>query len=294
MGKRGSMKYQIIKRIDEMKRFGQSKHMAKKEEKEKCLTEGRPWNPARVEGIFSFSTAATYKKEVIVFSEWAKETHGVKNIEDVKPMHVQKYLEEGMEKGHSPWTLHMRAAALSKVFEISREDFTEKMGFQLPSRKREKITRSRLPRSHDAHFSEKNHSDIVNFAIATGLRRLELLNLKPEDIGDDGIYVKGKGGRERIVPPIKKAHAHVRRCKEQAQKNGQEKVFSSVPGKMDVHSYRREYAQARYGEVVQRQDFRGKQYKAKDGRVFETKALYEVSRNLGHSRLDVVVGNYLD
>jgi hypothetical protein len=36
MSKHGSLKYQLNQRLNELKRFGQSKHQAKQEEKERC------------------------------------------------------------------------------------------------------------------------------------------------------------------------------------------------------------------------------------------------------------------
>ena len=98
----------------------------------------------------------------------------------------------------------------------------------------------------DKHFSEIRNADIVAFCRGTGLRRSEL-----ELVTGDRLYQENgktflridrgtKGGRPRSVPVI----GDVGRIRELCRSAGSGRVFPRVPGGMDVHSYRAEYATA--------------------------------------------------
>lgn len=317
MARRESIIYQVIKRLKELIRFGQSKHLAKQEEKFRCQEEGRPWNPARVEGIYSFKTYEVYKEHCLDFANWVRKEKGVKSLEQAR-QYVKEYLEKEIAEGKSPWTLRVKASALAKLFGCSTPDF----GVELPSRSRGFIHRSRLEREHDKHFSERRNRDVVEFCRATGLRRKELLRVTWRDVyrGEDGrlmVHVdQGKGGRSREVPVAKGMEEVVWEARERARLSGQEKLFPHVVNRMDVHSYRREYAMARYRELQQmsereleqeimrenlRKDemeallkLKGKTYNRQDGRAFEKFLLAIVSKNLGHNRIEVVARHYLD
>ena len=111
--------------------------------------------------------------------------------------------------------------------------------------------------------------------------------------------VTTKGGRGRIVYVIKSAYDSVLKSKELAEKMGQTTVFQKVHHAMDVHSHRAIFAKRKYQEVIE--DLKEKcieiklDYICRDGsgRRFNKQALAITSKNLGHSRLDVIVKNYL-
>lgn len=296
MAREGSIIYQVLKRLKELQRFGESKHLAKKEEKLKCLEQGRPWNPARVEGIYSFKTYEVYKEHCLDFANWVRKEKGVKNLEQAR-QYVREYLEKQIAEGKSAWTLRLKAAACAKLFGCTTSDF----GVELPKRSREDIHRSRLEREHDRHFSEHRNRDIVEFCRATGLRRKELVRVTWKDVyrNDEGrvvVYVgQGKGGRPREVPVVKGMEEAVWEAREKARLSGQEKLFLHVPNRADIHSYRREYAMARYRELEEEGKVAtGELYRRRDGQKFDRGILLAVSRDLGHNRVDVVARHYLD
>ncbi|MGG1444207.1 site-specific integrase [Brevibacillus laterosporus] len=299
-----SLKYQMLQRIDSLKRFGQSKHEAKQAEKARCEATGEKWNPAKVEGIYSMKTCDTYKEHALNFCSWARETHAVRHVDQISKDQVGQWLQQSIDKGHSAWTVKVQAAAMAKVLGCKTTDFS----VELPARKRADIQRSRGDKSHDKHFSEKNHMAAVQFSKGTGLRRTELMRLKPEQIyrDQDGrvhlAEVKGKGGRVREVPVTKEQQQHVWKCKLEAKANGRAVVFAHVPNRMDVHSYRREYAMTRYQEVYEERiayyqenpDYEPDTYNRRDGKKFDRYVLGVVSQNMGHTRIDVIPRHYLD
>jgi hypothetical protein len=98
------------------------------------------------------------------------------------------------------------------------------------------------------------------------------------------VDIKGKGGRVRDVPVLKGHEKAILEVASTAQERGDIKVWARVPGHMDVHGYRREYAQAMYKQVHGSVYVKGQPYHV---------ALMVVSSALGHSREDVVIQNYL-
>lgn len=281
----------IVKQVEwELKkqiRFGESKHEAKQRAREQALKEGKTWNPARVEGIYSIQTLKDYLKKGVNFAKWARDTHGAKTLEQAKA-----YVPEFLEQYDNPWTRRCYASALSKLYHCSSTDWD----VQFEVRSKDKITKSRKKAVRDRNFSKERNKDLVDFCKGTGLRRKELLELRPDDIYEkDGqvfVFVReGKGGRKRNVHVLKGYEKVVLSAKRRALKEGRDKVFPKVHTDADIHALRREYAQARYREVS---NFRTRNlYRTKDGHVYDRDALGIVSQDLGHSRLDVVVKHYL-
>ena len=73
---------------------------------------------------------------------------------------------------------------------------------------------------------------------------------------------------------------------------GDDLVFPRIPRHLDVHSYRREFAQALYLAHAP-----GRELPSATGRLtpgsYDVAAVTYVSHALGHSRLDVVLRHYL-
>jgi integrase len=299
MARKESIIHQVFTKLDELKRFGESKHQAKQFEKIKCKVEEKQWNAARVPGIFSYKTVDTYKEHCLNFARWARSEHGCKTLDQAKPF-VGQWLQQSIDKEHSAWTIRTKASAVAKMYGCKSNEF----GVKLPSRNRENITRSRKERLHDKHFSEKKNINLVNFCKGTGLRRKEITALRAKDIykNENGrvcVHVeRGKGGRTREVPVVEKYVKHVWNCRQAALSRGYEaKVFEHIPNRADIHGYRREYASSRYNEVFAKRDpgDRFKElYNRQDGRTFDREVLKEVSKDMGHSRVDVIARHYLD
>lgn len=276
-----SLKRQLRKAIFEQTRFGESKHEAKKAAKVEAQAKGERWNPARVDGIFSIGTAASYAKQAKYFANWVEEKHGKGITMAEAKKYVSEFLEEGVRKGLSPWTLQLQRSALRKVFNDPK--LAEEV--KLPIRHRDSVKRSRLEVESDKKFSEAKNKDFVDFARATGLRRHELAALTKEDVLEDGTVIvrQGKGGKSRYVKPLENFKHRIIEIAKKTPPG--EKIFNNIPVRADVHSYRREYSQKKYQELT--------------GQKLETTvkkndpvALRKVSQNLGHNRIDVVPRSY--
>ena len=147
---------------------------------------GNKPNNLRTYGIHSTSTYNTYKKHALNFAKWERSVHPekeYKNLETMPPKHVGQWLRESIAMKESGFTTRLKAASMAKIMGRNSNSF----GIVLPSRKNDgpTITRSRNEVSYDNHFSEKNNAEIISFSKATGLRRSELEQLKPEQIKID-------------------------------------------------------------------------------------------------------------
>ena len=94
-----SLKFQILKRIDSLKRFGQSKEAAKKEQKFNDYILGVKENSLRAAGIYSKSTCDNYKKHSLNFAAWEREKHPEKEFKilyNIPREHVGEWLKEGI------------------------------------------------------------------------------------------------------------------------------------------------------------------------------------------------------
>lgn len=286
MAKRPSLKKQIVDRLNQQAKFGISKHHAKQLYREYCKTQGIEYNPARVPGIFSIKTMESYKEECIRFGEWAKREHGIRYVNDAK-QYVSEYLQRGIDRGLSAWTLQKQRAALRKLY----QDHTLASEVEIPKRRQKDVIRSRGQKAMDREFSEGKNQDLVNFCKGTGLRRREVQNVKVKDVtqNDEGrlvIKVRGKGcakgGRPREVVVLKGYENHIRQLVK--GRNPEENIFNKIPVRADIHGYRREYAKARYEELT------GRKF---DRNCYDKKAVQQVSKDLGHNRISVALDNYL-
>jgi len=149
-------------------------------------------------------------------------------------------------------------------------------------------------------FSESRNEEFVNFCKATGLRRHEITDLKPENLGFDeatGKYIlvniKGKGGRIRECPILSKRV--VERMKNTP--DGQ-KVWDKIPSRTDIHSYRADYCKSIYSyharpiEEIPKEE---RYYCRRDlkGLIYDKRAMKIASLALGHNRISVIAAHYL-
>jgi integrase len=244
--------------------------------------------------IHSYKTRATYQEQTIRFAKWVRQHHQIISLAQLDPRADElatAYLQQQAASGKSPYTLQTERAALRLFFDNHALAAT----VMIPRRERARITRSRGPKKHDRHFQPENWPELVKFARATGLRRHELRALRCSDIlARDGQLVahvaSGKGGLERNVPVLAGCESDVLAMRE--GRDPEEPVFPSIPKHFDVHSERREYAQALYLQFAL-----GRTLPPAQGRLkrkdYDREAAERVSAALGHRRVDIVLRHYI-
>jgi len=234
-----------------------------------------------------------------LFHSVLREKYGCKTLAQCR-----QYADEWLrlridEEKKSAYTIHLERAALCKLYGDTAADY-----ISVPPRLRKNIVRSRRQAVRDAHFSEANHADFVEFCRSTGLRRAELRALTGDKLvkGDDGrwcilVNKMSKGGRPRKAPIV----GNVAKIVGMMQAAGTGRVFEKIPNGADIHSYRAEYAttvylmHARKTEDIPKED---RYYRRKDMRgrpPLDRRAMGYASAALGHSqgRINVVAEHYI-
>jgi integrase len=285
---------EALDRLDEKMAIGESRRDAKLALREE---QGATWSISTGK-IHSFKTRTAYQESTIRFVKWARATHHVISLAQLDSLAndlATEYLQQQLTEGKSPYTLQKERAALRLFF----ADRTLASNVAIPRRARERITRSRGPAAHDRHINLANWQPLIRFLQATGLRRGELRALRQRDIvcgdleyyPDDVVQVRnGKGGKVRVVPVLPGREDDVRAVIPGGDPEAL--VFPRIPKHLDVHSYRREYAQALYQHYAF-----GRELPPAMGRLkpsdYDRYAALRVSWALGHNRVDVVLRHYL-
>ncbi|SDB05044.1 Phage integrase family protein [Ruminococcaceae bacterium FB2012] len=285
MSKNKTIKFQVQNILMLLLAIGESRREAKAESED---------NKSPL--IHSWSTYNNYVKICIAFGNWVKEIFHIKEVADMKP-YVSAYLKYRSDCGLSAWTVRLDAAALAKLYGCTSDGF----GVDLPERKRSDVKRSR---GEVKKFSEENHTDIVTFCKATGVRIHELKALTKEDVftDEDKVFVLvkcGKGGKSRIVPVLVGHEDDVLKVAEHCT-DDKELLFKKkdIPARLPSHKYRAMYAKAQYQSLTRPLDEipPKERYicrKDKAGVVYDKKAMEKVSKMLGHNRISVIAESYL-
>lgn len=321
MSKRGNMVHEMLAAVRKQTRYGDSRHEAKAEARQRASDTGTRYEQPR--GIRGFGTAKTYTAVGNNFINWVLDNH---RTEVAHLKHAERFVPEFLAAkqaaGLSNYSLHTYGAALSCIYDKTPEE----LGVPRYERKVENITRTRDYKP--ASDLPQQHQIAAEFSRATGLRRagLEHLHIDYLREREDGrleVFVDkqgAKGGRERWVPVLKGREDFVRSVFDRARErsaaayNGSTRVFSKSDIPQAVHCYRAEYARDLVDEVQREHDYTdNRKYYGRGphaGQHWDRAALAYVSRALGHgehcpddfsideiaktvTRLNVVVNHYL-
>ncbi|NLW92486.1 MAG: site-specific integrase [Syntrophomonadaceae bacterium] len=268
MSKRPSLFHELLCSLRDQKRFGESKHEAKRIAITWAHSQGRSGFGVAPEGVYSVVTFAGYRQVAHEFAAWCTKTGHARTMAEAK-FWVPLYLAERICSGKSAWTVQRDRSALRKIY----RDPNLACEVEVPRRRLTDIKRSRYPVKMDKQFDPGDYPELVDFCRAVGLRRHELAAVKPDNIYWRGgkLYVQvhqGKGGKPRDVTVVTRMQSRV--LKIISDKPLDKPIFSHIPAKMDVHSYRAEYATTRLLEATEE----------------------KVTRDLGHNRVDVIRGHY--
>lgn len=282
-----------------------------KEQLDSKLAIGQNKHAAKAAGtyrqyIYSWGTYRTYMQQCCQFVHWCKAaakedgSRQPRSLEDCR-QYVARYMQH-LQQEYSAYTQKLVLSALCKLY---NEYPTEGHPFDLQempeARHRADIVRSRNVTERDLHFSEKNNADIVTFCCCTGLRRAELQQIRGIDLDVNTnalmVYRGTKGGRMRIVP-LCGSDEEIETIRRLAAAAGNDKVFEYIPSAMDVHHYRSVYCQRIYDQYARPLDkipAADRYYCRNDkkGTVYDRKAMLQASKTLGHNRISVIAGHYL-
>lgn len=255
--------------------------------------------------IYSWGTYKTYLQQCCQFARWCKQqarqdgSRQPRSLEDCR-QYVVRYIHHLQQQEYSAYTQKLVLSALCKLYS---EYPTEGQPFGLQempeARHRANIVRSRNATERDRHFSEKNNADIVTFCCCTGLRRAELAQIRGIDLDGNSllVYRGTKGGKVRIVPVVGSAD-ETAAIQQMAAAAGNKKIFNHISSAMDVHHYRSVYCQRvynQYARPLEQIPSADRYYCRQDqkGVIYDRRAMLQASRALGHNRISVIAGHYL-
>jgi integrase len=269
-------------------------HESRGEAKEQARRDGAYVWAYSTGKIHSFKTRSTYQEHVLKFVSWARSQYSIKSLEQLDARADElatEWLQQQVD-GKSPYTLQVERAALRLFFGKRALAST----VCIPRRARSSIMRSRGEKAHDRHFQPANWQPLLKFLEATGLRRQEVRDLRCGEVSQDDhgqvyVYVRsGKGGRERRVGVLPGRETDVLSIV--AGRDPKESVFGRIPKHLDVHSYRRLFAQALYLHHEPGRNLPPAAGRLKPG-DYDRVAAMHVTEALGHNRIDVVLRHYL-
>lgn len=286
MGKRPGAKYSAVQHLNSLMADGTKRSDAKAEARRR----GESLFAFTDQRIHAFETRNTYQQIVMRFLDWCRQHHDIHDLERIKERAdelVSSYLGERIIQGYSAWTLQTERSALRMFYQ--NRDLAASV--ELPKRKRENIVRSRRPTVRDGHIHLDDWQHVINFCLACGLRREELRDLRVRDVysrtSDHQLVVRvvrGKGGKWREVPVFPGREQAVLSAIDGRDPDAH--VFDHLSSLLDIHSYRRQFAQELYEQLS------GHTLPPREGRVsladLDQKVALYVSRCLGHNRIDVL------
>ena len=155
-------------------------------------------------------TIKGYKNNVLRFSQFIKNQWGVIELEEVSPAHIKQYLTSLKDKGRSPVYINTILKNLRSFFQYCYEEgYCMNIAKKVIWLKEKKTVVSTF---NDVEvkkmleywkFSSYLHARnrcIIAVLFDTGIRNLELCQLKKLDVKETVMHIMGKGRKERVVP----------------------------------------------------------------------------------------------
>lgn len=297
MGTHPGITYAAFQRLESLMALGESRHEAKRARRE-ATGAASPLAPSTGK-IHSYRSREKYQSIVRRFIAWCKEEQRIFRLDVVDARAeelVTAWLSERLAQGLKPDTLQGDRSALRLFFQ--NWDLAEDVA--IPPRRWQDITRSRQPAAYDARMPRALAEPFERFFRACGVRRDEANRLRAADIEESQrpqyaleIAIRrgyGKGGRPRRAPVYPGREADV--LVYVAGLAPEARLFPhNIDCRLNPQAQRRQYAQDFYRLLS------GRELPPTDRRLRKTEydpdAVLEVSRYLGHNRIDVLLRSYL-
>lgn len=163
----------------------------------------------------SLHTLEAYRHDIQSFSLFL-ERYSIKQWQQVKQQHIIEFLAFKNEKAFAPASISRGLIAIKVFFRfLKREGLvqdnvailleTPKIWQLIPDVLSIEEMESLLNQPDSSHRKGARDRAILEVLYASGLRVSELCGLNICDVDDHSLRVKGKGGKERIVPIGRKA-----------------------------------------------------------------------------------------
>ena len=155
-------------------------------------------------------TIKTYRNCLLRYAEYLRKVNEIVELEDTTPVHIKQFLKSLKDKDRSTVYLNTVLKNLRSFYKYCYQegyclDIARKVVF-LKEKKtviktfNDKEVKKMLEYYDFSSYMNARNKCIMALLFDTGIRCLELCQLKRLDVKETVIHVLGKGNKERIVP----------------------------------------------------------------------------------------------
>ena len=172
----------------------------------------------QIEKNYSSNTLSAYKKDLIEFKNFINENFDKSPIENAEYKAIRLWIVELVNKNLSNRSINRKVSSLKSFYKflvktdtigssplLAHSPLKQSKKIQVPFSK-EEINSLLDSDSFKNDFRGVLQKTIITFFYFTGVRRIELINIKESDINMDSstIRIMGKRSKERIIPMLPK------------------------------------------------------------------------------------------
>ena len=172
----------------------------------------------KIEKNYSVNTLSAYKKDLMEFQVFIKDNYDKYVIENVEYKIIRSWIVLLVNKNLSNRSINRKVSSLKSFYKflvktdtinssplIAHSPLKQSKKIQVP------FSKDEIGALLDSDFFKSDYKGvlqktIISFFYFTGVRRIELINLKASDINMDSytIRIMGKRNKERIIPMLPK------------------------------------------------------------------------------------------
>ena len=169
-----------------------------------------------IEKNYSKHTVNAYNKDLEVFSKFIHEEFSSNSIEDINYAQIRTWIISLVESGLTNRTINRKISSLNSYYKFLLKIERIQVNPLAKHRALKTAKKIQIPFSesemnsileamnHDKSFEGLRNKLIIELFYSTGIRRIELVELKLKDIdlNNKTVKVLGKRNKERIIPLI--------------------------------------------------------------------------------------------
>lgn len=176
---------------------------------------------------YTSRTIKSYKNNLARFFKYCENELEITELEEITHLHIKQYLNYLKEKGLTPTYINTILKNLRSFYTYCyKEGYCLNVAKKVTWLKEKKViietfTDNEVRRMLDVYkfdsYINARNKCIMAVLFDTGIRNLELCNLKRSDVRESTIYILGKGNKERLVsisPYLKKVMIKYERIRE--------------------------------------------------------------------------------
>ncbi len=169
---------------------------------------------------FSPLTLRNYRRDLELFLQWLELSEEEFKPQDITHHTIREWIVDRMDSGKVSaatlnrelstlrsffrWALSVEAVTKNPTQGVSSLKCSKKLPTFIPPSKMNRVSELSIDRSDSEDLNTLRDGLIILLFYVTGIRSAELVSINVDDFSDDyaTLKVKGKGGKERVIPII--------------------------------------------------------------------------------------------